>query len=357
MPAREVNENISPEEHAMRKDRRTFLQATGAVALAAGSGGPGAQAQTGTPTRPRPQGEQPAPKGLTYATIQTSGGYSLGLRTEKGVLDVKAAEAALKLGAPTTVDAVIRQEGDLSALAKLVEQARSGGEAAKHLIPEAQVKFGPAVTNPPKVLCIGLNYRAHVAEANQQIPTTPIFFNKFTTSLNAHGGTIAVSKEHAKNFDYEGELALVMAKGGRNISEDAALDHVFGYTVGHDFSARDLQMATSQWMMGKAGDGWGPIGPWLVSADQIDPQNLNIQTKVNGEVRQSSNTSRMIFNIRQQIAYLSKHMTLEPGDVIFTGTPEGVISGYPKDKQVWLKAGDKITTSIEKLGDQEFTLV
>jgi 2-keto-4-pentenoate hydratase/2-oxohepta-3-ene-1,7-dioic acid hydratase in catechol pathway len=341
----------------MRKDRRQFLQATGAVALAASASGSVATAQTATSARASSQGAQQAPKGLTYATIQSNGGYGLAVRTERGVLDVRAAEAALKTGVPTTVDAVIRQEGDVSALAKLIEQARSGGDAAKHLIPEAQVKFGPAVTSPPKILCIGLNYRAHVAEANQQIPTTPIFFNKFTTSLNGHGGTIAVSKEHAKNFDYEGELVVIVAKGGRNIPEDAALDHVFGYAVGHDFSARDLQMATSQWMMGKAGDGWGPIGPWLVSADQIDPQNLNIQTKVNGEVRQSSNTSRMIFNVRQQIAYLSKHMTLEAGDAIFTGTPEGVIAGYPKDKQVWLKAGDKITTSIEKLGDQDITLV
>jgi 2-keto-4-pentenoate hydratase/2-oxohepta-3-ene-1,7-dioic acid hydratase in catechol pathway len=251
---------------------------------------------------------------------------------------------------------VIRQEGNLAALPKLVEDARAGGPAAQHVIPVQEAKFGPAVTRPPKVLCIGLNYRAHVEEAKEKLPTTPIFFNKFTSSLNGHGGTIAVSKEHAKNFDYEAELVVILAKGGRNISEEAALDHVFGYAVGHDFSARDLQLATSQWMMGKAGDGWGPIGPWIVSADQIDPQNLKIECRVNGEVRQSSNTRLMIFNVRQQIAYLSKHMTLEPGDVIFTGTPEGVIIGYPKEKQVWLKAGDKIVTSIEKLGDQEIML-
>jgi 2-keto-4-pentenoate hydratase/2-oxohepta-3-ene-1,7-dioic acid hydratase in catechol pathway len=109
-------------------------------------------------------------------------------------------------------------------------------------------------------------------------------------------------------------------------------------------------------MMGKAGDGWGPVGPWLVGADLVDAQNLAIECRVNGQVRQSSNTNRMIFNIRQQIAYLSRHMSLEPGDVIFTGTPEGVIVGYPKDKQVWLKAGDRITTTIEKLGTQEVLL-
>jgi 2-keto-4-pentenoate hydratase/2-oxohepta-3-ene-1,7-dioic acid hydratase in catechol pathway len=342
----------------MEKDRRTFLKATGAVVLTAGAGGvAGAAAQGTAAAGAVAGGGQSLPKGMTYATIRSGDGLGLGIRTEKGVLDVRAAEAALKTGAPVTVDAVIRREGDLAALSRLVDDARAGGAAAKHLVPEREVKFGPAVTRPPKILCIGLNYRAHVAEANEKLPTTPIYFNKFTSSLNGHGGTIAVSKEHAKNFDYEAELVVVLAKGGRDISEDAALDHVFGYAVGHDFSARDVQLATSQWMMGKAGDGWGPIGPWIVSADQIDPQDLKIECRVNGELRQSSNTKLMIFNVRQQIAFLSRHMTLEPGDVIFTGTPEGVIIGYPKEKQVWLKAGDRIVTSIEKLGDQEITLI
>lgn len=339
----------------MDRDRRTFLQATGAVALAAGSGATAvtAAAQTSPAARPGPQ---PPLRNVTYATIRSGQGFGLGIRTDKGVLDVRAAEAALRTGAPTTVDAVVQQAGDLAALQRLIEQARTGAEAARYLLPEASVSFGPAVMAPPKILCIGLNYRAHVAEANEKVPTVPIFFNKFTSSLNGHGGTIAVSREHAKSFDYEAELVVVMGRGGRDITEEAALDHVFGYAVGQDFSARDLQMATSQWMMGKAGDGWGPVGPWLVSADQVDPQNLSLECKVNGETRQSTNTKMMIFNVRQQIAFLSKHLTLEAGDVIFTGTPEGVIIGYPKEKQVWLKAGDRITTTIEKLGSQEIVL-
>lgn len=336
----------------MSNNRRQFLgtalAGVGAVNLA--------QAQTAAPQPQRSQASgQASPRGLTYATIRSGDGWGLGLRVPNGVLDVRAAEAAARTGAPTTMDAVIRQQGNVSALAQLATRS-TGSDMARYVVAEKDVRFGPVVSQAPKILCIGLNYRAHVAEANQQVPTTPIFFNKFNSSLNAHNGTIRVSAENAKAFDYEAELVAVLARGGRNISEATALDHVLGYAVGQDFSARDLQMATSQWMMGKAGDGWGPVGPWLVGADLVDAQNLNIECRVNGEVRQSSNTSRMIFNIAQQIVYLSRHMTLEPGDVIFTGTPEGVIVGYPKDKQVWLKAGDRITTTIEKLGMQEVLL-
>src|SRR5262249_6046309 len=129
------------------------------------------------------------------------------------------------------------------------------------------------------------------------------------------------------------------------------------YCTGNDFTARELQSRTSQWMLGKTLDGSGPMGPWLVTADQIpDPNALKIECRVNGEVRQSSNTSDMIFNCRQIVAYASKYMTLLPGDVIFTGTPEGVILGHPPDKRVWLKAGDRVRSSIEKLGDLDFTL-
>jgi len=337
----------------MLTDRRGFIGAASVAALAGCAPlQPVAQAGPGGAPMRRPQ--QALPRGLTYATIGTPEGYALGIRTPQGVLDVLAAERSARTGAPVTMEALIDQEGDLSALPRLA--AMAGGELSRFVIPESLVRYGPVVTDPPKILCIGLNYRAHVAEANQQVPTTPIFFNKFTSSLNAHQGTIMVSREQAKAFDYEAELVVVLGRGGRNIPEAEALDHVLGYAVGQDFSARDLQMATSQWMMGKAGDGWGPIGPWLVGADLVDPQNLNIECRVNGQVRQSSNTNRMIFNIRQQIAFLSRNLTLEAGDVIFTGTPEGVIVGYPKDKQVWLKAGDRITTTIEKLGTQELLL-
>ena len=188
------------------------------------------------------------------------------------------------------------------------------------------------------------------------MPPVPILFNKFNSALNCHRGTISVSEESAEKFDYEAELVIVMGRTARNVSEADALSYVFGYCTGNDFTARDLQSRTSQWMLGKTCDGFGPVGPWLVTADQVDPNSLKIECRVNGEVRQSSNTADMVFNCKQLIAYVSKHTTLRPGDIIFTGTPEGVIAGYPKDKQVWLKPGDKLVTSIEKLGDLEFTL-
>jgi 2-keto-4-pentenoate hydratase/2-oxohepta-3-ene-1,7-dioic acid hydratase in catechol pathway len=141
------------------------------------------------------------------------------------------------------------------------------------------------------------------------------------------------------------------------VSEADALSYVAGYATGNDFTARDLQSRSSQWMIGKTNDGFGPIGPYIVTADLVgDPNQLKIECLVNGQVRQSSNTNDMVFNCAQIISYTSRLFTLDPGDIIFTGTPEGVIAGYPKEKQVWLKAGDRLVTRIEKLGTLEFVL-
>jgi 2-keto-4-pentenoate hydratase/2-oxohepta-3-ene-1,7-dioic acid hydratase in catechol pathway len=222
--------------------------------------------------------------------------------------------------------------------------------------PPDKAAFGPCVTSPEKIICIGLNYRKHAAETGNPVPKQPILFNKYNTALNGHGGTIGVSEEDAQRFDYEAELVIVIGRRARNVSEADAPNFIFGYATGNDFTARDLQSRSSQWMLGKSLDGSAPLGPWLVTADQVDGDNLKIECRVNGEVRQSSNTSDMVFNCKQLVSYTSRYFTLKPGDIIFTGTPEGVISGYPKDKQVWLKPGDKIVTSIEKLGDLSFTL-
>jgi 2-keto-4-pentenoate hydratase/2-oxohepta-3-ene-1,7-dioic acid hydratase in catechol pathway len=283
--------------------------------------------------------------------LRKSDGYGLGLRTARGVLDVAAAEAELKLGAPITISAVFRGEGDIAALPKLAANAAAG-----HFIAEDKAQFGPAVTDPEKIVCIGLNYRRHAAETGNPVPKMPILFNKYNSALNCCGGTVAVSKEKAQKFDYEAELVIAIGRTARNVSEADAAKHIFGYASGNDFTARDLQSRSSQWMIGKTLDGSGLVGPWLVTADQVNGDNLKIECRVNGEVRQSSNTSDMVFNCAQLVSYISDYMTLKPGDIIFTGTPEGVISGYPKDKQVWLKAGDKVVTSIEKLGDLHFTL-
>ncbi len=334
----------------MDKNRRTFLKASGAVAAmvaASGSAGTSAQAQSA-----KGAGASGV-RGMTFATLRKGSNLSLGIRTDRGILDVAAAEAAFGLGVPTTIDAIFKGRGDASALGPLVTRAKAG---KRFFLAEDEATFGPVVTNPEKIICVGLNYRKHAAETGNPVPKMPILFNKFNTALNHHGGVIPVSKEDAKNFDYEAELVIVIGKTARNVSEADAGTYIFGYCTGNDFTARELQSRSSQWMLGKALDGSAPMGPWLVGADLVDGDKLKIECRVNGQVRQSSNTADMVFGCKQLVSYASKYMTLKPGDIIFTGTPEGVITGYPKDKQVWLKAGDKITTSIEKLGDLEFTL-
>jgi 2-keto-4-pentenoate hydratase/2-oxohepta-3-ene-1,7-dioic acid hydratase in catechol pathway len=352
----------------MDDNRRSFIQS--GLAGAAGMAGVSlltSQATGAVPAKPAVAGlaatsvkaekrhPQPLPTGMTFATLRKAHGHSLGIRDGERVLDVAAAEARFKLGAPISIDAVLQGEGDLGALPALLTKARSAD--AGLFLAAADAAFGPCVTDPEKIICVGLNYRAHVAEASLKQSTVPILFNKYNSALNHHRGEIAVSKEKvARKFDYEGELVVVMGRTARDVSEADALSYVFGYCTGNDFSARDLQLETSQWMEGKTGDGWGPIGPWLVTADQVDPANLDLETRVNGEVRQSANTGDMIFDCKTLVSFASHRMTLRPGDLIFTGTPQGVILGYPPEKQVWLKAGDRITTRIGNLGQLDFTL-
>jgi 2-keto-4-pentenoate hydratase/2-oxohepta-3-ene-1,7-dioic acid hydratase in catechol pathway len=292
---------------------------------------------------------------MTLATLRRGGRLSLALRSSRGLLDVREAESHFKLGAPVTITEVFERGGG-AALAALLARAEKDGRAGLFLDPE-KAELGPCVTHPEKIICVGLNYRKHAAETGAAVPETPILFNKYNTALAGHRSVVQVSREDAVQFDYEVELVIVMGRVARNVSEADALAHVFGYCTGNDFSARDLQRRTSQWMLGKALDNSAPIGPWLVSADLVgDPNALRLECRVNGEVRQSSNTADMVFGCKQLVSYVSRYMTLKPGDLIFTGTPEGVIGGYPKDKQVWLKAGDRISSSIEKLGELVFTL-
>jgi 2-keto-4-pentenoate hydratase/2-oxohepta-3-ene-1,7-dioic acid hydratase in catechol pathway len=214
------------------------------------------------------------------------------------------------------------------------------------------------VARPEKIVCVGLNYCRHAMEIGMAIPKQPALFNKYNNALHPHAGTIKLPVEFAKKFDYEVELVIVMGKETKNVSEADALSCVAGYCTGNDFSARDLQLETGgQWMIGKTPDQFAPLGPYLVTADQIDPDNLKVECRVNGETRQSSNTSDFIFKSPQIISYISRVITLKPGDIIFTGTPEGVVLGKPKDKQVWLQPGDKIACSVEKLGELKFDLV
>lgn len=296
------------------------------------------------------------PKGMTFVTISRKGKYRLGVKTEKGILDVKAASRIFGKKVPVIIDDVIRH-GDRG-LTELVRIALKSRRAKGTFLDENTIEFGPCVTNPEKVILLGFNYRTHAMETNTPVPTSPVLFSKFNNSLNSHNGVIRLPAHVAFKFDYEVELVVVMGRTARRVTEAESLSCVFGYCIGNDFSARDLQFKTSQFLLGKTCDGFAPIGPYLVTADQIpDPQNLSIECYVNGERRQSGNTGDMIFNVPAIISYASQHFTLKPGDILFTGTPEGVIFGMPPEKQVWLKAGDKITSVVEKLGKLTFTLV
>lgn len=339
----------------MDHDRRTFLKTTSIAAAMAAASLPAAT-QAVAQSGPKASEPKVLPKGMTFATLRRPDGLGLGLRTDRGILDITAAERDFREGAPTTIDAVLTGRGDIDGLKRLTDKARASTSADSYFVALDKAAFGPCVTNPEKIICIGLNYRKHIAEMNAQVPKMPVLFSKYNTALNNHGGTVGVSETDGTQFDYEAELVIVIGRTARNVTEADASNYIFGYCTGNDFTARDLQRRSSQWLIGKSLDGSAPVGPWLVTADLADGDNLKIECRVNGELRQSSNTSDMVFNCKQLVSYISKYFTLRPGDIIFTGTPEGVIAGYPKDKQVWLKAGDKVETSIEKLGDLSFAL-
>ena len=342
----------------MRRNRRDFLIGTGAACAVAATGaaaraGTRAEAK-GTPSAPREKG---MPRGLTLLTMRRGGEYRLGVRMGPGILDVAEAAKALKIYAPATMDELLQNE-DGPSLNALVEKASKSLEVKKAFLREEEIEFGPVVTRPQKIVCVGLNYRQHALEIGAPIPKQPVLFNKYNTALNHHGGTVKLPVNAATKFDYEVELVMVIGKEAYQVSEADALSHVAGYATGNDFTARDLQLETGgQWMVGKTPDQFAPLGPYLVTADQIDPDHLKIECRVNGDTRQSSNTSDFIFNTRQQISYISRVITLMPGDIIFTGTPQGVIQGLPPEKRVWLKPGDKIACSLEKLGELRFELV
>ena len=329
-------------------NRRRFFQ--GASLAALGSGG-AVLAQPDASSHTRGMA-----RGLTLLTIHRDGHDGLAVKTKDGILDVADAAKLLRLPAPLTTDELLQNE-DGPRLNAIVDAAAKSSKAKSLWLKEENLQYGPLVGRPGKILCVGLNYRAHVQESGRPLPTSPVLFNKFNNALHAHEVPLPLPSRVATKFDYEVELVLFIGKEANNVSEADALSYVAGYATGNDLSARDLQLETGgQWMLGKTPNHFGPIGPYLVTADQIDPHNLKIECRVNGETRQSSSTSRMIFNCRYLVSYISRYITLKPGDVIFTGTPEGVIQGMAKDKQVWLKAGDKIACSVEKLGELRFTL-
>jgi len=211
------------------------------------------------------------------------------------------------------------------------------------------VKLTAPVPRPPKIICVGLNYRDHAIESKMDIPTRPTIFSKYANTVIGSDDDIVLPRNSEKP-DYEAEFAFVIGKGGRHIKGENWRDHVFGYMNLNDVSARDVQLAVSQWTMGKTFDTFAPMGPWLVSADEInDPHNLDISLTVNGETLQHSNTRALIFKVPDLIEFLSSIMTLEAGDVVSTGTPSGV--GFSYNPPKWLKAGDEVVVRVEGLGE------
>ncbi|MCR8655943.1 fumarylacetoacetate hydrolase family protein [Paenibacillus endoradicis] len=293
---------------------------------------------------------------MKLLTFINNGDYQLGVVTDQGVLDVASAVRDLPMlsgeSIPLTVHEVI--DGGDAAVEKL-DQFTSQvlemvSDDSSYLLDEVKLTLGPCVTHPNKIICVGLNYRKHAEETNAAIPQYPILFNKFNNTLTGHGDDIPLPKVTTK-VDYEAELVIVIGKTAKYVAKEDALSHVFGYCNVNDLSARDLQMRTQQWLLGKSCDKFSPLGPYLVTADEIgNPNDLDVKCLVNGAVRQHSNTSDMIFYCDEIVSYISQHMTLVPGDIILTGTPEGVVLGYPEDKQVYLKDGDIVTIEIEKLG-------
>ncbi|ANS74489.1 5-carboxymethyl-2-hydroxymuconate isomerase [Paenibacillus yonginensis] len=291
---------------------------------------------------------------MKLLTFNENGLQQLGVKTDSGVVHILKALQKVEAkdsSVPTTVHQVI--EGGaaaLSALQAYVNAVLAAGESSC-ILDEGSLTYEPCVPNPNKIICVGLNYRKHAEETNAPIPAYPILFNKFNNTLTGSGHDVPLPVKVTSKVDYEAELVIVIGKEAKYVSKENALDYVFGYCNVNDLSARDLQMRTHQWLLGKSCDGFSPLGPYLVTADEVgNPNDLSIRCIVNGEVRQDSNTSDMIFHCDEIVSYISQHMTLTPGDIILTGTPEGVVLGYPEDQQVYLKDGDVVTIEIEKLG-------
>lgn len=290
--------------------------------------------------------------------FQSPNGYRFGLKTAAGVADIALAAEALDIdGLPVSLPALCAGGSAARAALQqlLIAAEREAARQPAWLLPEASLTLAPCVPQPGKIICVGLNYRPHAAESKMEIPEFPVLFSKFNNSLTGAGAAITIPAG-VMQMDYEAELAVVMGSRCQDVPEASALSHVLGYCNANDLSARDLQFRTGQWLLGKSPDGFCPLGPYLVTADSVpNPDALAIRCTVNGEVRQESNTRHMIFSCRFLISYISRYITLEPGDVILTGTPEGVALGRP-DKP-WLKPGDRVTVAVEGLGELTNTLV
>ena len=276
---------------------------------------------------------------MRLASLQTAqGARVVGIALDGRYVDL--CEIAPKL--PTTLKAILECEQGLMSAANALAAGLTKG-------PFVTGRLLAPISAPSKVICIGLNYRDHALETNSPIPSEPVVFNKFPQAVVGPGDAVVLPAV-AHEVDYEAELVVVIGKRGRRIRKEDAFQYVAGYTVGNDVSARDWQKGRpgGQWLLGKSPDTFAPTGPYLVTADEIDPHNLKIQLRLNGETMQNSSTKELIFGVDELIAHLSQLFALQPGDLIFTGTPPGV--GAARKPPVYIKPGDRMEVEIEGLG-------
>lgn len=279
---------------------------------------------------------------MKLATIETSSGQQVvGVTNEPSprFVDLTAGDRSL----PRTMVEILAAEDGLRRVALALQAAQKSGKFIEGRL------LAP-IQNPGKVICIGLNYRDHAEESGVPVPSEPVIFSKFSSAVIGPEAAIEIPPS-SKQVDYEAELVVVIGQGGRDIPVEKAWQHVAGYANGHDVSARDWQLGRpgGQWLLGKTPDTFAPIGPYLVTADEIpEPENLRVQLRLNGQTMQDSSTKQLIFGIDRLISHMSGLFTLSPGDVIFTGTPPGV--GMARKPQVFLKPGDVVEVEIEGLG-------
>ncbi|MCS6925436.1 MAG: fumarylacetoacetate hydrolase family protein [Candidatus Binatia bacterium] len=239
----------------------------------------------------------------------------------------------------------------LAAGAEALAAARQAVQTSSARLPLKEVKLEAPILRPPKILAVGLNYKDHIAETGNKTPEVPVIFNKQSTSVNSPYGDIHLPRV-SEQLDYEGELAFVIGRYCRHVPKSRAREVIVGYMIANDVSVRDWQRRVPTFTMGKSWDTHCPIGPWITTADEVgDPHALDLKTWVNGELRQHSNTSQLLFNCFDLVEHLSTVFTLEPGDVVSTGTPAGVAAAMKPPK--WLKPGDVVKIAIEKLGEIE----
>ncbi|MBB2754037.1 UNVERIFIED_ORG: 2-keto-4-pentenoate hydratase/2-oxohepta-3-ene-1,7-dioic acid hydratase in catechol pathway [Rhizobium aethiopicum] len=285
---------------------------------------------------------------MKLVSFESAGSWNAGLLIDTSIFDISALLHGSGSKPVLSVRQLLADYGDKlpELAAQLAAAVKSNPGARAGSLDE--LRLGPPITDPQKVLCIGLNYNDHVAETGRALPTHPDIFAKFASSLIGPIDEIACSKI-TDNLDFEGELAIVIGKECRSVTAEQALEYVAGVTVLNDITARDLQYRGTQWLAGKAVDGSTPVGPAIVTLDEIgDIQNLDIRTRVNGQQVQSSNTHLMIFPIRQLVSYISYFLSLAPGDIITTGTPQGI--GAKRQPPMWLKPGDTVEVELEKVG-------